>query len=260
MRLWLAATCLCLSAPALTDTGPWRASYTDWEKDQPERRAYKLGYQYRNNEHLRDYQYIHQPLLIRTGDPGHNGYFHQFDARHGYALDNLWIEAQLGVHGSSNIFKYQRFHRQALVTTFHAHWTPDAGPSAVGINGDYRFGGFKVYPHLRLERELPGATELVLELPIGVHWRAANQRWQLGFERYGEKWGALDSERELKTATYLREWRLQALWRAPLQGRLSAQVHMGVSFDSRFRQYDLAEGWQTLNLDDASYLGFGFNW
>lgn len=260
MRQWLAACGLCLSVPVLADTGQWRASYTDWDKAQPERRAYEVGYRYRDSERLRDYQYIHQPLLIRTGEPGHNGYFHQFDARRGYALGDLWLEGQVGVHGSSNLFKYQRFHREAYVATFRVDWAPGIEPFSLGLNGDYRFGGFTVYPRVRLTGELAGAGELVLDLPVGLHWRDASGRWRVGFERYGEKWGTLDSERQVKTATYLQEWRFEAGWQMPVQGRLSAQVHIGASIDSRFRQYDLAQGWQTLRLGDTTYLGFGFNW
>jgi hypothetical protein len=60
-------------------------------------------------------RYVHQPLLVRTGDPPHNGYLHQLDWRREVRWRQLGGEITAGVHGVSNMFKHGDFHRHSLV-------------------------------------------------------------------------------------------------------------------------------------------------
>lgn len=253
MLLWILATpCRASAWPLMLEFSHWPDSAIIEPSDDMERRALALSYR---RDQATIFRYAHEPLLVRIGDPAHNGYLHQWGVETRRTAERWRLQLEAGLHGSSNMFKYQRLHREALVGRFDWHWDGSAQSLGwLGISGDYRFGGFRLYPSMDRRLALPGATELHLRLPQALIWQAGDERWQLGLRRYGQKWGALDASRQVKSAVYLQEWQLEGRWQAWQTGRFMLELGAGISFDSRLSHTDLQAGRQTLRLEDAAYL------
>lgn len=253
----------------------WRMSLTQWddgrlvnerrESGAVERRELSLAYRWEafsSGRRGAGFRYVHQPLLIRAGDPAHNGYLHQLDWRQAASLGHLEGSLTLGVHGTSNQFKHADFHRDSLVVTGSVWYGENNRASRIGLAGDYRFGRFLVYPRWQWRAEL-GGQALIAHLPIAVHIGPADDsnRWRLGIERYGDKWATLDSERELRDALYLSEWRLGGHYRVPLPGRdWQLELGAGVSLATRVRYRDRQLGQQRERLADRIYASLGLHW
>jgi hypothetical protein len=187
------------------------------------------------------FQYSYQPVLIRTGEPATNGHMHLVNA--GYAYDDgaMRAEVRTGLHVSSNMFKHNDYHGDAWVTTFAVarglrhRWLDD-----VGIAGDYRFDGFRIYPTLSRQFDRDGDVGLLVRLPVELALQPGSERWRLRIYRYGEKWGTLDRDRETEARFYLSEWRLEGGWQLPIGGDgLGIGIDAGLSFDTRARYRDL---------------------
>ncbi len=259
--------CLLLY-PALADAGNrWQLWYQEWPEieldsawgpEPLERKLYHFSYSGQRGT----FTYEHQPLLVRVGEPAHNGYFHQFRWQRRAQRGDTRIAVEAGMQGSSNIFKYQEPHREALVASFTVmRQLPLAQDAEAGLTGDYRFGPFRVYPRLTSRLDATATSEWLIDLPVALLWRSRAGHWQLGLERHGDKWGALDAEREVKSKVRLQEWRLGG--EASLPGgwgssRLRAGA--GISFDSRLVYRDLDLGWQRVSLSPAAYVRLGYSW
>lgn len=249
MRWHLPALAVLLAAPA--QAGEWSLHLRHWHAadvelpgepaDGVERQALGLGWHDEHDRGRTGVSYLAQPLLIRAGNPGTNGYLHRVDFEHAGELGALQVDAALGVHGSSNIFTHAEFRSEALTGRLDLLYPVDGIPGAVGLAGDYRFGGFHLYP--RYAVTLPaGGTEVVLDLPVGVHWRDAGGRWRVGVERYGDKWATLDTTETVEGKTYLSEWQLIARWRfGPFAGS-RVELGAGLSFDTEVEYLDLDRG------------------
>lgn len=144
------------------------------------------------------------------------GYLHQFDWRQQAQWQQFRGELTLGVHGTSNMFKHSDFHRDAIVATGAVGHAFGGGDTRFGLAGDYRFGAFTLYPQLRTAIPL-GRASVQLNLPVAIVLESADRNWQLGLERHGEKWGTLDSDREITDKLYLQEWRLDGRYRLALR-------------------------------------------
>lgn len=206
-------------------------------------------------DNLLTISYAHQPILFRVGEPAHNGYLHQLDLEVGYDFSGTRFSVGAGIHGSSNMFKHGDFHREAGVFNFAILHRFDMWNGEAGFNGDHRFGNFKVYPRIRFLRQTGNGGEITFDLPESVIWRRGP--WRLATERYGEKWGALDKERDIQSAIYLREWRVSSrlhIWR---QSGMSAYAELGMGFNTRLEYLDLSSGWRDKRLDDSVFVALG---
>ncbi len=238
----------------------WQNSTLDGTREPVTRSALQILYDRQTHWGHYHLNYEHQPLRVRQGAPAHNGYLHQVGGRWQLESERWSLALAGGLHASSNLFRHGRFHREALVTRFGAtHTTSWNG--RIGLAGDYRFGGFRVYPRLIHEMQGPKGT-LTLDLPRGVYFDSPEAHWQLRLERYGNKWGALDGDREVKSAVYLQEWRFTNRYRQPMGGTVFLDLELGISFDTRIRYLDLEAGEQNRRLDSAQFIAvsLGMDW
>lgn len=268
VKLLLTYLCLTGSVLASADDVLWEFEARRWQdgetgvvngsgdEAQITRGEFYLARHWQSAEdNLLTISYAHQPLLIRMGEPAHNGYLHQLDLKGSYNFSGTRFSVGAGIHGSSNMFKYGDFHRDAGVFTFAVLHRFETWDGEAGINGDHRFGNFKVYPRIRLLRQDGHGGEIIFDLPQSVIWRRAP--WRLTIERYGEKWGALDKVRDIQSAIYLQEWRVSSrlqLWR---RSGVSAYAEFGMSFNTRLEYLDLSSGWRDGQLDDSVFMTLG---
>ncbi len=251
--------------------GDWRINISNWrdpelrgaidDSDRLERRDLSLAADWQINGFEAGFLYAHQPVLVRSGDPASNGYFHQLNLIYGQRFGQAHFRVVGGLHGSSNMFKHMDFHRDGLVGSFSLLWVPEEDLlDAFGVGADYRFGRFQFYP--RMDRAFDfGATVLQVRLPIELSLRDADDRWSIGFERHGEKWGTLDSDREVKGATYLSEWRFEVSGLVPIAQRgIRLRLAAGLSFDTTLRYRDLDRGQVRDRLENAAYGRIAFHW
>lgn len=256
--------------PRLAEASEFIIRYHQWEQselsDIPNdenneltRNEWYLAARWGEPEMRSTLSYAHQPLRIRSGEPAHNGYFHQFDFAQKLRFANTLLDAKAGVHGSSNMFKHGDLDQEAVVLTFSAlQKLPKLGIDGLGINGDYRFGTFLLYPRLTVTFPILLQTELLLDLPVALLLRDTKGRWQFGLERYGEKWATLDADREVNSKFYLNEWRVAAYWRfVGLLQFATPEIGAGISFDTEVRYLDLAEGTRTESLDPSFFVSVG---
>jgi len=132
---------------------------------------------------------------------------------------NQWhLQGRLGLHGTSNIFKYREPHREVVVGKVVLWRQLENAPvQAIGIGGDHRFGHFRWLPRLWgtvNRRTLPSSGSAP-----GTLLARTRRRWQFRAERLGDKWGALDAERDFRSAIYLEEWQLVLSRRFPVFNR-----------------------------------------
>lgn len=258
---------LLFSAAALS-ANPWSFEFRQWrateaENFEPEdsteieRRQFRLSYLWSRDQVDTIFSYDQQPVLIRDGSPAHNGYFHLLDLSFCLCKGPTRLESTTGIHGSSNMFKHVDFHNEALVSTFSIIHILVDDAVLVGINGDYRFGHFRLYPRVSLSTELSKGSKITLDLPIALLWQ--KNRWRFGITRYGEKWAALDSERSKESAFYLNEWRLGGQWQVPLSGVVDLVLGAGISFDTQVHYLDLVQGWLDEDLESAVFVELGIN-
>ncbi len=272
--LTVALTLLLAAAPP-AHAADWSLRLVAWDSggfDDPapefrgsiQRRELALGYCWKPAEpdrHPQGFRYVHQALLIRSGEPAHNGYLHQFDWRRQARWQQLTGEMTLGVHATSNMFKHADFHRDALIATAAAWLELPAARGSAGLAGDYRFGHFQLYPRWRLPPLALGNTELRLDLPVELSWGAVDGGWRVGLERYGDKWATLDGDRRLQGKLYLREWRLGGRYRlATVWQRLELALGAGVSLGSRVDYHDLQAGARSERLENRWYASVEVRW
>lgn len=270
LRVVLACLCLFCSAVCAEDT-LWEFEARRWQdrevavingggdEAQITRGEFYLSRHWQSTEdNSLTAFYTHQPMLIRMGEPAHNGYLHQLDLETTYNFSGTRVSIGAGIHGSSNMFKYGDFHRDAGVFQFAVlHRIQKTWGLEVGVNGDHQFGNFKVYPRVRFSQPAGRGGEIIFDLPESIVWQSG--LWRLGIARYGEKWGTLNRERDIHSAIYLREWQVSSrlqLWR---QTGLSVYAELGMSFNTRLEYLDLLAGWQDRRLDDSVFVTLGLN-
>ncbi|MDO8863761.1 hypothetical protein Q6D67_18875 [Haliea sp. E1-2-M8] len=265
LGLLLTASPLAVARDWSVDAIAWEdggiAGTSTLEHENVSRQALQLGYRWdRADPSAYALRYKHQTLRIRQGNPAGNGYLHQLDWRQQTEWQQFQVELTLGVHGTSNMFKYTDFHRDALVATGAIGYRFGSEGTSIGFAGDYRFGSFMLYPQWRTAIAL-GQSSLQLNLPVAIALQAADGDWQLGFERYGEKWGTLNSDRQIADKLYLHEWRLSGLYRLSLrQGDLALVVGAGMSLHTRVHYLDLDAGTRRERLEDRLYVSLGLRW
>lgn len=201
------------------------------------------------------FHYDYQPLRIRSADPAHNGHLHRLSVGMDRTLGRWRIKGRLGLHGTSNIFKYREPHREAVVGKV-VLWRAlgNAPLDAVGIGGDHRFGHFRWLPRLLWERSVAG-HHLRLDLPLGFYWEGPGGGWRFRAERLGDKWGALNAERDFRSAIYLEEWQLVLSRRFRLASSgWFLELGVGMSLDTRVRY---REGDRREVHRDLGNAGFG---
>ena len=246
---------------------PWSVEIRQWQatqfeksrqKDAPpiKRRQSSISYHWSQEQTEISLSYSYQPVLIRNDDPAHNGHFNQLDLSFRLHHGSTRVELISGIHGSSNMYQNFDFHKEALVSKFSVIRTGSNDTVHIGINGDYRFGHFRLYPRVSISKILSKGSELTIDLPIALLWK--KHGWQIGIKRYGEKWAALDSEKMLESAFYLNEWRFGGQWQVPLsKDKVAFEVGAGVSFNSRVHYLDLFRGWQKKDLASAVFIVLG---
>lgn len=182
------------------------------------------------------FHYDYQPLRIRSGEPAHNGHLHRLSVGVEGTLEKWRLEARLGLHGTSNIFKYWEPHEEAVVGKVTLWRELDnTHLTALGVGGDHRFGHFRWLPRFLWEQSI-GGHYLRLDLPQGLYWEGPHKHWRLRAERVGDKWGALNAERDFRSAIYLEEWQLVLSRRFPaFAGGWFLELGLGVSLDTRVR-------------------------
>ncbi len=271
-RFLLTALGLLLATSPLVAAQDWSADVLAWEdggfagtspqlQGNISRQAFQLGFRWERPDPAGyALRYKHQALRIRQGSPASNGYLHHLDWRHHAHWQQFRGELILGVHGTSNMFKHSDFHRDALVASGAIGYLLGSGGNSVGLAGDYRFGSFTVYPQWRTAIALGQAT-LELNLPVAIELQSTNGSWQLGVERHGEKWGTLDSDRQVTDKLYLQEWRLGGRYRFPFrQGDLALVVGAGISLHTRVHYLDLDAGSRRERMEDRLYASLGLRW
>lgn len=263
---------------ALTGAGPakpsdtWHASYRHWQAyDWPgnapaaaevSRSQYAVGWRSQVTGGDLDLAYDYQPLRLRAGEPAHNGHLHRVTTGGRYQRDAYRIEARAGLAGTSNIFKYRDFHRQAVngrVAAFRD--LANGSPFSVGVGGDHRFGSFRWLPRLRWTFKNDDGYWLV-DLPVLMRWHSPDQHLALRIERVGDRWASLDSERMVESALYLREWRAELTYRVSPARRWQPGVTLGLgaSLDTRVEYRDLEAGTVDRALGDALFGYIRLNW
>lgn len=206
--------------------------------------------------------YDYQPLRIRTGEPAHNGHLHRLTFGGQWQHRLYRVEARAGFAGTSNIFKHQEFHSDAVngrVAMFRA--VSEGSPLSLGVGGDHRFGSFRWLPRVRWEHANESGHWLI-DLPVMLRWQSPSERWELRLERKGDRWATLDKAREVESALYLREWRTELTYRIDSGEGLWPAVVLGIgaSVDTRVRYRDLEAGTLDLRLGDALLGSVRFGW
>ncbi len=257
----------CLAA-ASAQGGQLKASAIGWQdadtnttgsSSTVERRHYHLSYQWGTAGNDNQLAYQHQTLLIREGEPGNNGYLHQIDGQVSRQTGPWNITAELGVHGSSNMFKHQEFHEDALVGTFDIRYR--VYHAQVGVSGDYRFDDrFRIYPTAARDIPLSDGSILSVDLPVGVDWTSADKQVTLSIERYGEKWATLDEEQLVESSLYLNEWRVLGTVDMLRSSNCSVGIFVGWSFDTKVTYWDLLDKQNRISLDDSFFTGVEVIW
>ena len=246
----------------------WQVHYQRWqdaeinvvvngESSSIDRAEYFVAYQWQTPASTEKLSYTHQPVLIRVGKPAHNGYFHRLDFTYESVIDRVEFSFTGGLHGSSNMFNHAKFHSDALVISATAMLPLPTTTGKVGFGADHRFGHFRIYPQLYWEHVFDNGQQLVINFPAHVHWWVRPQRWQVGFESYGEKWGALDADRKVESAFYLREYRLFSRWSLPHSRLGDWQLSVGVSMETQVEYLDLQLGRRQQQLDTAVFAAIG---
>ena len=254
--------------PVRSTAASWSASVGQWQTanmDMPaavrgsgvQRQAVGLAWEGELVDLPHKISWVHQPVLIRTGRPAHNGYFHQFDVHADRTLGDITLAVTVGVHGSSNMFKHVDFHGDAFVVTFDALHRPEDRQFGIGLFGDYRFDRFRLYPRVLFDLDV-GAGALELDLPVAARWRDGRERWSAGIERVGEKWGALDASRNVESAFRLTEWRVGVTRRWQTGNGHGWALTAGVSVDTGVHYQDLVAGSREMDLDPAAFLAVTF--
>lgn len=238
-----------------------------WPEDVPpanevSRSQAGLGWRREGTEAAIGVDYDYQPLRIRSGKPAHNGHLHRLTFGGHWQQQLYRLEAQTGVAGTSNMFKYQTFHKDVVNGRVAIFRALDAGsPVSLGVGGDHRFGSFRWLPRIRWE--YTGANgRWLMDLPVLLSWQSPGERWELKLERKGDRWATLDAAREVESTLYLREWRAELRYYISSGGRLwpSVALGLGASVDTRVRYQDLDSGTLDLRLDDALLGSIRLGW
>jgi len=238
-----------------------------WPQDVPSAREVSrsqrgLGWRRQSASGGWGVDYDYQPLRLRTGDPAHNGHLHRLTVEGQWQHRLYRLEARAGVAGTSNMFKYQTFHRDVVngrVAVFRA--LGQGSPLGLGIGGDHRFGSFRWLPRVRWQHTGISGHWLV-DLPVMLRWQSTGDRWQFRIARKGDRWATLDQARAVESALYLREWRAELSYRVSSgEGSGPAMVlGIGASVDTRVRYRDLQAGTLDLRLGDALVGSIRLGW
>ena len=256
LLLLLFSTGAVFAKPWSVEVQQWQATQFENSRQAIKRRQSTISYHWSQEQTEIGLSYSYQPVLIRNDNPAHNGHFNQFDLSFRLHHGLTRVEFTSGIHGSSNMFQNFEFHKEALVSKFSVIHPVSNDAAHIGINGDYRFGHFRVYPRISISKILSKGSELTIDLPVALLWK--KHHWQIGIRRYGEKWAALDSERKNESAFYLNEWRLSGRWQRPVsRDKVTFELGAGVSFSSRVRYLDLFRGWQEKDLESALFILLG---
>jgi hypothetical protein len=221
-----------------------------------------LGWQHKGTTSTLGLDYDYQPLRIRTGTPAHNGHLHRLTFGGEWQRNLYHLETQVGVAGTSNMFKHQDFHRQVLngrLAVFRA-WH-EGSDLSVGVGGDHRFGSFRWLPRLRWAQSTDNGHWL-MDLPVLLQWQNADHRWTIRMERAGDRWATLDKSREVESALYLREWRAELSYRLDFghDSWPAVVLGFGASVDTRVRYQDLDAGTRDIRLGDSVFGRVMLSW
>ncbi|OAN93311.1 hypothetical protein A8B84_19680 [Marinobacter sp. EhC06] len=239
----------------------------DWPENQPSanevtRLQRGLGWQKQGSAGTFGIDYDYQPLRIRTGDPAHNGHLHRLTFGGEWQHQLYRLEAQAGIAGTSNMFKYQDFHSDMIngrMALFRA--LDETSDLSFGIGGDHRFGSFRWLPRVRWQQSNERGHWL-FDLPVLIQWQSPVQLWEFRVERNGDRWATLDKAREIESALYLEEWRTELTYRIHDGGGAwpAVVVGVGASVDTRVRYEDLNTGTVDLSLGEALLASLRLDW
>jgi len=269
-RTWaLLAVMMLLSAPLpgaefSLQWQQWAAADTDagdGDSDVP-REYYGISYRHQMGPYQQHWLYSYEPIRLRAGEPASNSHLHRFRGETGARWGDWHLDLGVGVHGSSNRFKYQRFHEDMLVGEVAVIYGVSAPYlPAPGIAGDYRFGPFRWYPRLRWDGSVHD-WQWRLDLPVAITLSSPEKRWQFAFERIGDKWSVLDQDREIRSKVYRHEWQLLArhrVWQHREQGPW-LELGAGGSFSTRLEYLDLESGRRNESLGNAVFGQVRLGW
>ncbi|WP_152204994.1 hypothetical protein [Marinobacter changyiensis] len=239
----------------------------DWPEEVPSatdvsRSQRGLGWRRQGAAGAIGVDYDYQALRIRTGEPANNGHLHRLTFGGRWQQRLYRVQARAGFAGTSNMFKYQTFHRDVVngrVAMFRA--MSEGSPLSLGLGGDHRFGSFRWHPRVRWEHA-NNSGHWLMDLPVLLRWQSPGERWELRLERTGDRWATLDQAREVESALYLREWRAELTYRISSGGGLRPAVVLGIgaSVDTRARYRDLEAGTLDQRLGDALLGSIGLGW
>ncbi len=263
MALMLSLAC-CASAHAGTNARILQLQHTQWHTpvDLREHRETRLLYGWRGHNTAGYALFSYQPLRLSgradTEQPAHNGHLYEYAVGIQRQWQAMALELDTGAHISSNMFIHGRFHREALVTTFRLWAGQDTDDWRPGVAGDYRFGRFMLYPQLQTVVSAAGG-QMNVDLPVSIVWRSGDGRFSAGMERYGQKWGVLDSERVLESRLYHSEWRLKAGWHLPTAWHSTQlDLGLGISVDRQMRFTSTSNRAQRYRPGNSIFASVGF--
>lgn len=239
----------------------------DWPENVPDatqvsRSQRGLGWRRESAADSFGVDYDYQPLRIRTGEPAHNGHLHRLTFGGQWQHRLYRVEARAGFAGTSNIFKHQTFHGDVVngrVAMFRA--LSEGSPLSLGFGGDHRFGSFRWLPRVRWAHA-GDSGHWLMDLPVLMRWQSPGERWELRLERKGDRWATLDQAREVESALYLREWRVELTYRISSGDELwpAVVVGLGASADTRVRYRDLESGTLDQRLGNALLGSITLGW
>jgi len=259
----LTIACLLL-VPSAVSANTLSVQHRQWStpSDLREHRDTRLMYDWQRGDTGGHALFSYQPLRLSERAavemPAHNGHLYEYAVGVQRQWQAVALELNTGAHISSNMLMYGQFHSEALVTTFRLWAGQEAAAWRPGLAGDYLFGRFLVYPRLQTSFAVE-TGEVTLDLPVSATWRSGDGQYSAGLERYGQKWGVLDSERELESRLYHSEWRLYADWHLPTGWRNSRfDLGLGVSASRKMRFTSISGQAQRHRPGNSIYARVGY--
>ena len=250
---------LPLSQPAWA--GQWLLQHDRWQagSDLQSQRETRLQYDWQAADSAGHLRFAYQPLHLSESGPfpeaAHNGHLYEYGLRYEHHWSMLSLGVAAGAHISSNMFIHADLREEALVGSLDLRLGATDDEWRPGMAADHRFGRFLLYPTLQWQS---ADRSLLIELPNRMLWRSGEGDWSMSIERYGQKWGVLDRDRQQASKVYLNEWRLELRRHWPLSSESAVEAGLGMSVDRQLRYQATSGRVSRVRPDDRLFLSLAW--